>query len=99
MTKRSKPAQRSKYLKARLWAKATGFFRVRCNWCPGWFTFDEMVADHDPPLSEGGTPSGAVLSCIKCDAERSKETSRRMNERRAKKAKKHLRRKKRGRKP
>lgn len=71
---------RPKNLKAKLWMAATADVTRPCHWCGAEFHSDELVADHEPPLSSpGGTPHGAVLACKACDLKRSGETSRARN--------------------
>lgn len=81
-------------LKAKLWAQATGHLKVPCHWCRHRFTFEELTADHEPPLALNGSPNGAVLACEPCNSARGRETNDRVNELRKRKGGKHRKRRK-----
>ena len=88
--------KRLRHLKALIWMRVTSNLGVKppCHWCGQPFGPLDLVADHDPPLAEGGSPYRAVLACIQCDAERSRITSGKCNAKRGR-GKQHKRRKKR----
>jgi len=70
--------RRPQGLKAVLWLRATAALRLPCHWCGEPFTYAELTADHEPALSEGGSPRQAVLACDGCNQRRGRETNDRL---------------------